>query len=114
MLAVSAASVAFAAPHGPALEITVAEASHAIQNQIFRKVKHRLGARYMRSTNCTGPRISSAPVTQTSLSPRWRCMLEVSGRRFPMPCKAEAYALGTSTAHVVRVQWLAISRYCRS
>jgi hypothetical protein len=118
MLVLPAMILAFAAPHhSHTLPLTAGEAFRATDSHIERKVRSRLRGTYRGLTGCsahaTYRRRRRSPRT-THMYPRWRCHVEIRGNRFPRPCRAEAFVTGTHRKHVLRIDWLEVSRYCRS
>jgi hypothetical protein len=117
MLVLPAVILAFGAPHhsrAHTLGVTAREAFRATDSHIDRKVRRRLAADYRGVTGCSAhaerPRRAGRAARRY---PRWRCRVIIRGTRFPRPCRAEAFVIGTHRRHVVRVDWLRVSRYCR-
>ena len=98
----------------PTLGLTAGEAFRAADGRIVRKVGRRLHGEFRGFSGCS----AHAPGRQTPGSipryRRWRCHVEIRGTRFPQPCRAEAFVIGTHRRHVVRIDWLLVSRYCRT
>ncbi len=92
--------------------ITSSEAAAALAALIHKRAAARLRGGYSSSTVCTGQIEGGKTLTSTTRLARWRCKLELSGARFPSACKAEANVSATHGAHGIRVQLLAVSRYC--
>ena len=113
LLAASAASLALAAAHSGPL-ITSSQAAHAMTAQIHRQTEARLRGGYHGRTSCSGEGGSEGTFNPTTELPRWHCTLELGGARFPRPCRAAANVFATASPHRVRIQWLAMSRYCRA
>jgi hypothetical protein len=113
LLVVPAASLALAgAPaHTPA--ITSSEAVKAMTTQIHRQTAARLRGGYHAETLCSGQGPGQQAFSSTTKLERWHCTLELSGARFPSPCKAQADVSATAQPLHVRVSWLSMSRYCR-
>jgi hypothetical protein len=117
MLLLPAVILAFASPHharSHGLGVTVREAFAATDGHIDRKVRRRLAGDYRGVTGCSAHaerrrRRGRAPVRYQ----RWRCHVVIRGARFPRACRAEAFVMGTHRRHVVRIDWLTVSRYCR-
>jgi hypothetical protein len=101
------------APTQMIVPITYSEAVSAITKQIHKQVAGRLRGAYKGEARCSGSNPQPQELTAATQLNRWRCTLQLRGARFPRPCKAEAYVSATSTAHHVRIAWLAESRYCR-
>jgi hypothetical protein len=111
LLAIAAAPLAFAgAPYTS--KITSAEAVRAMTVQIHRQTAARLRGGYHGETLCSGQGPGQQPISATTRLARWHCTLELSGARFPAPCKAEAYVSATGRPQRVRIDWVAMSRYC--
>jgi hypothetical protein len=117
MLVLPAMILAFAAPHhahGHTLGVTAGEAFRATDSHIERKVRRRLRGDFKGVTGCSAHLSRRRPAGHRSTFQRWRCHVEIRGNRFPRPCRAEAFVVGTHRRHVVRIDWLQVSRYCRS
>lgn len=113
LLAIPAASLALVGAHPHTLTITSSEAVRAMTTQIHRHVASRLRAGFSGETLCTGRNAGQQAFSSTTQLPRWQCTLELRGARFPSPCKAEAFVVATDQPHRVRIEWLAVSRFCR-
>jgi len=94
--------------------ITSAQAAQAMTARIHRQTAARLRGGYHGETLCSGDGGSEQPFSAATELPRWHCKLELSGARFPRPCTAVANVLATSDPGRVRIEWLQMSRYCRS
>jgi hypothetical protein len=116
LLAVPAVSIMFAGAHAHARAptITSAEAVRAMSAQIHRQTAARLRGGYSGETLCSGRGAAREPFGPTTELPSWSCTLELAGARFPSPCKAQANVFATAQPHRVRIEWLSMSRYCRS
>ncbi len=113
LLAIPAASLALVAAHPHTFAITSSEAAGAMTARIHKQVASRLRAGFSGETLCSGSNAGQKEINSSTELPRWRCTLELRGARFPSPCKAEAYVLAIAPPHRARVEWLAMSRYCR-
>lgn len=108
--------LAFTAPHharGHTIGVSAREAFRATDSRIDRKVRHRLAGDYRGVTGCSAHAEQRRRHTAAVRYRRWRCHVVIKGARFPRPCRAEAFVMGTHRKHVVRIDWLAVSRYCR-
>jgi hypothetical protein len=123
MLLLPATILAFAAPHHPATSrhagahtrgVTAHEAFRATDSRIERKVHRRLLGGYRGITGCSAHALRPRDARPSKRYPRWRCRITIRGERFPRPCRAEAFVLGTHHMHVLRIHWLNVSRYCRN
>jgi hypothetical protein len=94
--------------------ITSAQAAKAMTAQIHTQTAARLRGGYHGATLCSGEGGSEQPFSPATELPRWHCKLQLSGARFPRPCTAVANVLATSDSGDVRIEWLQMSRYCRS
>ncbi len=112
VLAIPLASLALAGGHSGALTITSAEAAAAMTAQIHKQVAARLHGGFRGETLCSGRVGGGQTLSSTTELGRWHCTLELSGARFPSPCRAEANVLATGQVHRVRIEWLAESRFC--
>jgi hypothetical protein len=112
LLTVSAASLAFAGAHPHAPTITGAEAVKILIAQVHEQAPARLRGGYHSETLCSGRNAGHGAFGSNTQLPRWHCTLELSGARFPSPCKAQAYVSATSRPHHVRIERLITSRYC--
>lgn len=92
--------------------ITGAEAVKVLIAQVHKQAPARLRGGYHSETLCSGRNPEHTAFTSTTELPRWHCTLELSGTRFPTPCKAEAYVLATGRPHRLRIEHLITSRYC--
>ncbi len=116
MLAIPVMSLALAGAPAQPPAITSAEAVKAMRTQIHRQVAARLRSGYSDETLCSGQGPGGTAIGATTRLARWRCTLELKGRRFPSPCRARADVSVVARAHSTRrvlVHWLAMSRYCR-
>jgi hypothetical protein len=113
MLAIPVASLALAGAHSRTLTITSSEAATAMSAQIHKQAAARLRGGFRGETLCSGRIGGGQTVSSTTELNRWHCTLELSGARFPSPCKAEANVFATDHVHRVRIEWLAESRFCR-
>lgn len=116
MLLLPAMILAFAAPHDSrthTVGLTAREAFRATDSRIDRKVRRRLAADYRGVTGCSAHAERRRGGRSAVLYRRWRCRVVIRGARFPRPCRAEAFVIGTHRRHVVRIDWLRVSRYCR-
>ena len=117
MLVLPAMILAFAAPHhtnAHTLGVTAGEAFRATDSHIERKVRGRLRARYRGITGCSAHADRRRSGAAARLYQRWRCRVVIRGARFPRPCRAEAFVSGTRWRHVLHIDWLEVSRYCRN
>jgi hypothetical protein len=94
--------------------ITSAQAAKAMTVQIHRQTAARLRGGYHGETLCSGEGGSEQPFSPATELARWHCKLELSGAHFPHPCTAAANVLATGDPGRVRIEWLQMSRYCRS
>ncbi|HSZ12546.1 MAG TPA: hypothetical protein VK790_00740 [Solirubrobacteraceae bacterium] len=116
LLAIPVLSLAFAGAHARPPAITSAEAVNAMRVQIHSRVQARLRGGYSSETLCSGQGPGGTAIGATTRLARWRCALELKGRRFPSPCRAQADVSVVARPHhvrLVRVHWLQMSRYCR-
>jgi hypothetical protein len=114
LLAIPAASLALAGAHPQPPALTSPQAVRAMTAQIHRQAAARLRGGYHGETLCSGQGAGEQEYNSTTELPRWHCTLELSGPRFPSPCRAEANVYATSRPRRVRVAWVAMSRYCRA
>ncbi len=117
MLVLPAMILAFAAPHhnhANTLGVSAGEAFRATDSHIERKVRGRLRARFRGITGCSAHAARRRRGAAARLYQRWRCRVVIRGARFPRPCRAEAFVSGTRRRHVVHIDWLKVSRYCRN
>jgi hypothetical protein len=117
MLVLPAMILSFAAPHhahSRAPGVTAREAFKATDSHIERKIRGRLLGDYRGITGCSAHANRTRRRGAVRRYPRWRCHVVIQGNRFPRPCRAEAFVMGTHRRHVVRIDWLRVSRYCRS
>jgi hypothetical protein len=113
LLAIPAASLALAgAAHAPTID--GAEAIRALNQQVHEQAQARLRGGYQSKTLCTGADAGQQKLTTETELARWHCTLELSGARFPSPCRAQAYLVAGGPPHRVRIEGLAMSRYCRA
>ncbi len=113
LLATAAASLALVA-HPPAPTIDGAEAIRALSQQVHKQAEARLRGGFQSETLCSGSDADQQKLTPETELARWHCTLEISGARFPSPCKAHAYLVAAGPPHRVRIEGLAMSRYCRA
>ncbi len=112
LLTIAAASLALAGAHPHPPTITGAEAVKVLIAQVHKQAPARLRGGYHSETLCSGRNTGHATFSSTTKLTRWHCTLELSGARFPSPCKAQAYVLATARPHHVRIERLMASRYC--
>jgi hypothetical protein len=112
LLAIPAASLAFAGTHPHAPTITGAEAVKVLIAQVHKQAPTRLRGGYHSETLCSGRNAGQEAFSSNTELSRWHCTLELTGARFPSPCKAQAYVSATSRPHQVRIERLTTSRYC--
>jgi hypothetical protein len=94
--------------------VTAREAFRATDSRIEWKVRRRLRGTYRGITGCSAHAVRPQGARPSKRYPRWRCHVVIKGNRFPHPCRAEAFVLGTHRMHVVHIDWLNVSRYCRN
>lgn len=111
-LAIPAASLALAGAHPHSPTITGAEAVKVLIARVHQQAPARLRGGYHSETLCTGRNTGHEAFSSKTQLTRWHCTLELSGARFPIPCKAQAYVLATNRPHHVRIERLISSRYC--
>ena len=114
LLAIPAAWLALAGAHPHAPTIDGAEAIRALGQQIHKQVGARLRGGYRSETLCSGSDTGQRKLTPETELARWHCTLEISGARFPRPCKAQASIVAARQPQRVRIEALRTSRYCRA
>jgi hypothetical protein len=112
LIVIPAASLALVGAHPHAPLITGAEAVKVLIAQVHKQAPTRLRGGYHSETLCSGRNTGHETFSSKTELPRWHCTLELTGARFPSPCKAQAYVAAAGRPHRLRVERLTTSRYC--
>jgi hypothetical protein len=114
LLAIPVATLALAGAQPRAPTIDGAEAIRALSRQVRKHAEARLRGGFQSEAVCSGSDAEQRKLTPETERARWHCTLEISGARFPSPCRAQAYLVAAGPPHRVRIEGLAMSRYCRA